>query len=170
MADFNFGGIVEEVITSEEFSLQKAREILANETVAVLGYGVQGPGQALNLRDNGIPVIVGQREGGKTYQRAIDDGFVPGETLFPIEEAARRATVVQNLLSDAGQVATWPRIKKYLNEGNALYFSHGFGITSGIKFIFPHLGKSRAFMVMMDMHGFEKISPYQNPIKIWQLF
>jgi len=128
MADFNFGGTVEEVITSEEFSLQKAREILADETVAVLGYGVQGPGQALNLRDNGIPVIVGQREGGKTYQRAVDDGFVPGETLFPIEEAARRATVIQNLLSDAGQVATWPRIKECLNEGDALYFSHGFGI------------------------------------------
>jgi ketol-acid reductoisomerase len=128
MADFNFGGTVEEVITSEEFSLQKAREILAKETVAVLGYGVQGPGQALNLRDNGIPVIVGQREGGKTYQRAIDDGFVPGETLFPIEEAARRATVIQNLLSDAGQVTTWPSIKECLNEGDALYFSHGFGI------------------------------------------
>jgi len=128
MAEFNFGGMTEEVITSEEFSLQKAREILANETVAVLGYGVQGPGQALNLRDNGIPVIVGQREGGKTYQRAVDDGFVPGESLFPIEEAAGRATVIQNLLSDAGQVATWPGIKACLNQGDALYFSHGFGI------------------------------------------
>ncbi len=128
MAEFNFGGVMEEVITAEEFSLQKAREILANETVAVLGYGVQGPGQALNLRDNGIPVIVGQREGGKTWQRAVDDGFVPGETLFPSEEAAGKATVSQYLLSDAGQVATWPRIKECLNEGDALYFSHGFGI------------------------------------------
>ena len=128
MAEFNFGGVLEEVITSEEFSLQKARDILADETVAVLGYGVQGPGQALNLRDNGIPVIVGQREGGATWQRAIDDGFVPGETLFSIEDAAKRATVIQNLLSDAGQVATWPKIKECLNEGNALYFSHGFGI------------------------------------------
>jgi ketol-acid reductoisomerase len=128
MAEFNFGGVVEEVITSEEFSLQKARDILANETVAVLGYGVQGPGQALNLRDNGIPVIVGQREGGATWQKAVDDGFVPGQTLFPIEEAARKATVVQYLLSDAGQVATWPKIKACLNEGDALYFSHGFGI------------------------------------------
>ena len=128
MADFNFGGVVEEVITSEEFSLQKARDILAKETVAILGYGVQGPGQALNLRDNGIPVIVGQREGGATWQKAVDDGFVPGETLFPIEEAAQKATVVQYLLSDAGQVATWPKIKECLNEGDALYFSHGFGI------------------------------------------
>ncbi len=128
MAEFNFGGVTEEVITSEEFSLQKARDILADETVAVLGYGVQGPGQALNLRDNGIPVIVGQREGGNTWQRAVDDGFVPGETLFSVEEAAQTATVVQNLLSDAGQVATWPHIKECLNEGDALYFSHGFGI------------------------------------------
>jgi len=128
MTQFNFGGVVEDVITSEEFSLQKARDVLQNETVAVLGYGVQGPGQALNLRDNGIRVIVGQREGGQTWQRAVTDGFVPGETLFPLEEAAKKATILQYLLSDAGQVATWPSIKACLDEGNALYFSHGFGI------------------------------------------
>jgi len=128
MTQFNFGGVVEDVITSEEFSLQKARDVLKDETVTVLGYGVQGPGQALNLRDNGIRVIVGQREGGKTWQRAVADGFVPGETLFPLEEAAKKATIIQYLLSDAGQVATWPNIKACLDEGNALYFSHGFGI------------------------------------------
>ena len=128
MAQFNFGGVVEDVITSDEFSLQKAREVLENETIAVLGYGVQGPGQALNLRDNGIRVIVGQREGGRTWDRAVADGFVPGQSLFPLEEAARQATIVQYLLSDAGQVATWPRIKQCLNPGDALYFSHGFGI------------------------------------------
>ena len=128
MTQFNFGGVVEDVITSEEFSLQKARDVLQNETVAVLGYGVQGPGQALNLRDNGIGVIVGQREGGQTWQRAVADGFVPGETLFPLEEAAKKATIIQYLLSDAGQVATWPDIKACLDEGNALCFSHGFGI------------------------------------------
>jgi len=128
MTHFNFGGVVEDVITSEEFSLQKARDVLQNETVAVLGYGVQGPGQALNLRDNGIRVIVGQREGGQTWQRAVADGFVPGDTLFPLEEAATKATIIQYLLSDAGQVATWPSIKACLDEGNALYFSHGFGI------------------------------------------
>ena len=128
MTEFNFGGVVEDVITSEEFSLQKARDVLQNETVAVLGYGVQGPGQALNLRDNGIRVIVGQREGGQTWQRAVADGFVPGETLFPLVEAAKKATIIQYLLSDAGQVATWPSIKACLDEGNALYFSHGFGI------------------------------------------
>ena len=128
MAEINFGGVVEEVITSEEFSLQKAREILSDEIVAVLGYGVQGPGQSLNLRDNGINVIVGQRPNSKSWDRAVDDGFVPGKTLFGIEDAARKATVVQFLLSDAGQVATWPQIKECLNPGDALYFSHGFGI------------------------------------------
>ena len=128
MTEFNFGGVVEDVITSDEFSLQKAREVLENETIAILGYGVQGPSQALNLRDNGIRVIVGQREGGRTWERAVADGFVPGETLFPLEEAAQKGTIIQNLLSDAGQVATWPTIKACLDEGNALYFSHGFGI------------------------------------------
>ena len=128
MAEINFGGVVEEVITAEEFSLQKAREILDDEIVAVLGYGVQGPGQSLNLRDNGINVIVGQRQNSKSWDRAVGDGFVPGKTLFGIEEAARKATVVQFLLSDAGQVATWPQVKECLNPGDALYFSHGFGI------------------------------------------
>jgi ketol-acid reductoisomerase len=128
MAQFNFGGVMEEVITDEEFPLQKAREILKDEIVAVLGYGVQGPGQALNLRDNGIQVIVGQREQTASWGRAVEDGFVPGKTLFPISEAARRATIIQYLLSDAGQMAVWPRIKECLDEGNTLYFSHGFSI------------------------------------------
>ena len=128
MAKIDFGGVAEEVITAEEFSLEKAREVLKDETVAVLGYGVQGPGQAMNMRDNGIRVIVGQREGGQSWHRAIDDGFVPGQTLFPLEEAAQRGTVIQFLVSDAGQVATWPKIKPCLKEGDALYFSHGFAI------------------------------------------
>jgi ketol-acid reductoisomerase len=128
MTIINFGGVEEEVVTSDEFPLEKARDLLASETVAVLGYGVQGPGQALNMRDNGINVIVGQRKGGSSWQRAVDDGFVPGQTLFELEEAARKATVVQFLLSDAGQVATWPQIKACLSEGDALYFSHGFSV------------------------------------------
>ena len=128
MAQIDFGGVTEEVITADEFPLDRAREVLAEETVAVLGYGVQGPGQAMNLRDNGIRVLVGQREGGVSWQRAVQDGFVPGQTLLSIEEAARRATVVQYLLSDAGQMAMWPRVKACLNAGDALYFSHGFSI------------------------------------------
>ncbi len=129
MAKIDFGGVIEEVITSEEFTLEKSLEVLKDETVAVLGYGVQGPGQALNMRDSGVNVIVGQREGGKSWQKAVDDGFVPGKTLFSPEEAARRGTIIQYLISDAGQVATWPVIKKCLNPGDALYFSHGFAIT-----------------------------------------
>ena len=129
MAKIDFGGVMEEVTTSEEFTLEKAQEVLENETVAVLGYGVQGPGQALNMKDNGIQVIVGQREGGASWDRAVEDGFVPGETLFPLEEAAKKATVIQYLVSDAGQVATWPAIKSCLNPGDALYFSHGFAVT-----------------------------------------
>lgn len=128
MAEMNFGGVIEKVMTREEFPLEKAREILKNETIAVLGYGVQGPGQACNLRDNGFNVIVGQREG-KTYDKAVADGWVPGETLFSIEEAAQKGTIVCMLLSDAAQIAVWPQIKQYLTPGKALYFSHGFGIT-----------------------------------------
>jgi len=129
MATINFGGVNEEVVTREEFSLDKAREVLKNETIAIIGYGVQGPGQALNLRDNGINVIIGQRKESKTWDKAIADGWVPGETLFEIEEAAEKGTIIQYLLSDAGQIALWPTIKKYLTAGKALYFSHGFGIT-----------------------------------------
>ncbi|MFA5243944.1 MAG: ketol-acid reductoisomerase [Pedobacter sp.] len=129
MAKINFGGVIEEVVTREEFPLDKAREILKDETVAIIGYGVQGPGQALNLRDNGIKVIIGQRKDSKTWDKAIADGWVPGETLFEIEEAAEKGTIIQYLLSDAGQIALWPTIKKYLTPGKALYFSHGFGIT-----------------------------------------
>ncbi|MBL7226047.1 MAG: ketol-acid reductoisomerase [Desulfobacteraceae bacterium] len=129
MAKIDFGGVLEEVITAEEFTLEKAQETLKDETVAVLGYGVQGPGQALNMRDNGIRVIVGQREGGGSWQRARDDGFIPGETLFSLKEAALRGTIIQFLVSDAGQVAVWPEIKDCLKKGDAIYFSHGFSIT-----------------------------------------
>ena len=129
MAIINFGGVDENVVTREEFPLEKAREVLKNETIAVIGYGVQGPGQSLNLRDNGFNVIVGQRKGGKTGDKAVADGWVPGETLFEIEEACQRGTIIQYLLSDAAQIEVWPRIKQYLTPGKALYFSHGFGIT-----------------------------------------
>lgn len=128
MAQIDFGGVLEDITTSEEFTLDKAREVLGTETISVLGYGVQGPGQALNLRDNGIKVIVGQREGSSSWDKALNDGFVPGETLLPIEEAARRGTIIQYLLSDAGQSTMWPVIKKCLNEGDALSFSHGFSV------------------------------------------
>ncbi len=129
MAKLNFGGTEENVVTREEFPLSKAQEVLKNETIAVIGYGVQGPGQALNQKDNGINVIVGQRENSKSWDKAIRDGFVPGENLFPIEDALSRGTIICYLLSDAAQIEIWPTVKKYLTPGKALYFSHGFGIT-----------------------------------------
>ena len=128
MASINFGGVVEEVITSEEFTLKKAQDVLKNETITILGYGVQGPAQAMNLKDNGFNVIIGQREGEFYWDNAVKDGFVPNETLFPIDEAAKRGTIIMYLLSDAGQVATWNTVKANLNDGDALYFSHGFSI------------------------------------------
>ena len=104
MAIINFGGTREEVVTRKEFTMAKARQVLKRETLAIIGYGVQGPAQALNLRDNGFNVIVGQR----SKDRAIRDGWVPGKTLFDIEEAVRRGTIVQLLVSDAAQRAIWP--------------------------------------------------------------
>ncbi len=129
MALLNFGGQEENVVTREEFPLDKAREVLKDETIAIIGYGVQGPGQALNLRDNGFNVIIGQRSPSKTYDKAVADGWVPGETLFSIEEAAEKGTIIQYLLSDAAQISVWPTLKPYLTAGKSLYFSHGFGIT-----------------------------------------
>jgi len=129
MAKINFGGTEENVVTREEFPLAKAQEVLKNDTIAILGYGVQGPGQSLNLRDNGFNVIIGQRKASKTWDKAIADGWVPGKNLFEIEEACQRGTILQFLLSDAGQIALWPTVKKHLTPGKTLYFSHGFGIT-----------------------------------------
>ncbi len=130
MAQIDFGGVTETVVTREEFPLSKAREVLKNEIVSVIGYGVQGPAQAMNMRDNGINVIIGQAPEFKNdWDRAVADGFVPGTTLFGIEEAAERGTVIQYLVSDAAQRTLWPRIKPYLTEGKALYFSHGFSVT-----------------------------------------
>ncbi len=129
MAKINFGGVEENVITREEFPLAQALETLKDETIAIIGYGVQGPAQALNLRDNGFKVIVGQRQGGASWQKALDDGWVPGETLFSIEEACEKGTVIQSLLSDAGQIEAWPKMLPHITAGKALYFSHGFAVT-----------------------------------------
>ncbi len=129
MAKIKFGTVWENVVTRKEFSLSKAKQILRNEIVAVIGYGVQGPAQALNLRDNKINVIVGQRSPSSSYDKAVEDGWQPGKNLFSIEEAAEKGTIIAYLLSDAGQVALWPKVKKYLTSGKTLYFSHGFVIT-----------------------------------------
>lgn len=129
MAKINFGGVTENVVTRAEFPLSKAREVLKNEVIAVIGYGVQGPGQSLNLKDNGFNVIVGQRKKSSSWEKAIRDGWEEGKDLFEIEEACKRGTIIQYLLSDAGQIDSWPVVKKHLTKGKTLYFSHGFGIT-----------------------------------------
>jgi len=130
MAKINFGGTIEDIITREEFPMEKAKEVLKNEIIAVIGYGVQGPAQSLNMRDNGFNVIVGQANEFKDdWNKAVKDSWVPGKTLFSIEEAAQKGTIIQYLVSDAAQRAIWPKLKPFLTKGKALYFSHGFSIT-----------------------------------------
>ncbi len=129
MALIDFGGVKEKVVTRKEFPLSKARRVLKNETIAIIGYGVQGPAQSLNLKDNGFKVIIGQASSFKRdWDRAKADGWVPGKTLFEIEEAVRRATIIQFLVSDAAQRVIWPIVKRNLKPGDAIYFSHGFSI------------------------------------------
>ena len=129
MAIIDFGGTKEEVIMRKEFPMSKALKTLKKEVIAIIGYGVQGPAQGLNLRDNGFNVIVGQsKEFKKDWDRAIKDGWVPGKTLFDIEEAVQRGTIIQMLVSDAAQRSIWPAVKANLKPGDALYFSHGFSI------------------------------------------
>jgi ketol-acid reductoisomerase len=129
MAKLNFGGVKEDVVTRKEFTLAKAKKVLKDQVIAVIGYGVQGPAQALNLRDNGFNVIVGQRKDSATWKKAVKDGWKPGKNLFEIEEAAEKGTIISYLLSDAAQIALWPTVKKHLTKGKTLYFSHGFAVT-----------------------------------------
>ena len=131
MVELYFGGVKENVITRKEFTVVKAQEILKDEVVVSLGYGIQGAAQSLNMRDNGVKVIIGQEKEGifkKEWDKALADGWVPGENLFPLEEAAKKGTIKMFLLTDAGQKAVWPKVKATLKKGDALYFSHGFSI------------------------------------------
>ncbi|UCB42251.1 MAG: ketol-acid reductoisomerase [Dehalococcoidales bacterium] len=129
MAVIDFGGTKEEVVMREEFPMARAREVLKDETIAVIGYGVQGPGQSLNLKDNGFRVIVGQSQQFKEdWDRAVDDGWKPGKDLFEVEEAVQRGTIIELLVADAAHKAIWPAIKRNLSPGDALFFSHGFSI------------------------------------------
>ena len=129
MAIIDFGGVREEVVMREEFPMARAREVLRDETIAVIGYGVQGPGQSLNLKDNGFKVIIGQSKQFKEdWNRALEDGWRPGKDLFEIEEAAQRGTIIELLVADAAHRAVWPVLKKNLSPGDALFFSHGFSI------------------------------------------
>src|SRR5438309_4693743 len=128
MRQIKIGDSVETVVERADFPPERLKAILGKETVAVLGYGVQGRSQSLNMKDNGVNVIIGLRAKGRGWDLAQQDGWVPGQTLFPLEEATQRGTIVQYLLSDAGQKEQWPRLKPLLTAGKALYFSHGFSI------------------------------------------
>ena len=128
MVELDFGGVKENVVTRKEFTVEQAQKVLQSEVIATLGYGIQGRSQALNMRDQGIKVIVGQRQGSKTWNLAVEDGWVPGQTLFTVEEAAERGTIKMFLLTDAGQKEEWPQVKKSLKKGDALYVSHGFSV------------------------------------------
>ncbi|KAH3675981.1 hypothetical protein WICMUC_002277 [Wickerhamomyces mucosus] len=122
----NFGGTEEVVYERADWPREKLLEYFKNDTLAMIGYGSQGYGQGLNLRDNGLNVIVGVRENGASWKAAIEDGWIPGQNLFPVEEAINKGTIVMNLLSDAAQSETWPQIKPLITEGKTLYFAHGF--------------------------------------------
>ncbi|KAL6079987.1 Bifunctional acetohydroxyacid reductoisomerase [Balamuthia mandrillaris] len=124
----DFGGTKEKVVERSDYPKEKLQKIFAKDTMAVIGYGVQGMAQSLNMKDHGLNVIVGVRQGGKSWNKAIEDGWVPGKTLFPIEEAAQKGTVIMYLLSDAGQKESWPTVKPHLTKGKTLYFSHGFSV------------------------------------------
>ena len=134
MVELDFGGVKENVVTRNEFTVKQAQEVLKDEVIATLGYGIQGRAQSLNMRDNGIQVIIGQENTGfhkRYYDLAVEDGWIPGETLFSLEEAAKKSSIKQFLLTDPGQRATWPKVKTTLKTGDALYFSHGFSIIYG---------------------------------------
>lgn len=127
MKTITINGVTEQIIERSDYPEAKLKEILGKETIAILGYGPQGRGQSLNLRDQGFNVIIGLRKG-SSWDKAVAEGWVEGKNLFTMEEAAKKGTLIQFLLSDAGQIEFWPKLKECLNEGDCLYFSHGFGI------------------------------------------
>ncbi len=129
MPNIKFGSDYENVVTRDEFPLNRALEVLKDQVIAIIGYGVQGPAQALNLKDNGFKVIIGQRQDSASWDKAVSDGWVPDKDLFSIEKACEKATFICYLLSDAAQIQWWSEVKKYLTAGKTLYFSHGFGVT-----------------------------------------
>ena len=127
MRELDISGFKESIIERSDYPIEECKKILKDEVTAILGYGPQGRGQSLNMRDQGFDVIIGLRKG-NSWDKAILDGWEEGKTLFPINEAVEKATIIQFLLSDAGQIQAWPEVKSRLKEGDALYFSHGFGV------------------------------------------
>ena len=127
MKELDINGFKELIIERSDYPIEKCKQILNNDVTAILGYGPQGRGQGLNMRDQGFNVILGLRKGA-SWEKAVEDGWVEGKDLFEIGEAAKKGSIIQFLLSDAGQIQAWPLVKKNLNDGDTLYFSHGFGI------------------------------------------
>ena len=127
MKQIDINGYKEEIIERSDFPIEKCKTILKNKVTTILGYGPQGRGQGLNMRDQGFNVILGLRKGA-SWVKALEDGWVAGENLFEIDEATKKGNIIQFLLSDAGQIQAWPTVKNNLFEGDTLYFSHGFGI------------------------------------------
>ena len=127
MKTLDIQGYKETIIERSDYPPEKTKEILAQEVTAILGYGPQGRGQGLNMRDQGFNVILGVRKG-RSWDKALEDGWEEGKNLFETEEAARKGTIIQFLISDAGQISSWPMVKSCLADGDCLYFSHGFGI------------------------------------------
>ncbi|MBT6017623.1 ketol-acid reductoisomerase [bacterium] len=127
MKQIDINGYKEEIIERSDFPIKKCKTILKNKVTTILGYGPQGRGQGLNMRDQGFNVILGLRVGA-SWNKALEDGWVAGKNLFEIEEATKKGDIIQFLLSDAGQIQAWPSVKSNLVEGDTLYFSHGFGI------------------------------------------
>ena len=127
MKELNINGYKEQIIERSDYPIEQCKQILNGKCTAILGYGPQGRGQGLNMRDQGFNVILGLRRG-PSWDKAVDDGWIESKNLFEIEEATKRGTIIQFLLSDAGQIHAWQTVKENLNEGDTLYFSHGFGI------------------------------------------
>ena len=127
MKELNINGYKEQIVERSDYPIEQCKEILNNKVTAILGYGPQGRGQGLNMRDQGFNVIIGLRKG-PSWEKALEDGWVENENLFEINEAAKKGDIIQFLLSDAGQIQAWPDVKKNLSEGDTLYFSHGFGV------------------------------------------
>lgn len=101
--------------------------VLKDKTIAVIGYGSQGHAQAQNLRDSGLNVVIGLREG-KSFDKAKNDGF----EVLPVAEAVSRADVVQILMPDETQASVYKNdIEPNLKKGAALMFSHGFNVHFG---------------------------------------
>ncbi len=102
--------------------------VIKDLTIAVIGYGIQGRGQALNLKDSGINVVVSELEGTANHEQAVKDGF----DVLPAAEAAEKADIIQILTQDHVQATVYKEsIEGNLEPGNSLVFSHGFNIHFG---------------------------------------